>query len=77
MMRIGIGMSGGVDSSVAAIMLKEQRHEVFGITMRIWSGDADRTPKRHACYGPGEESEILRAGEICEAIGIPHLVYDL
>jgi tRNA-specific 2-thiouridylase len=77
MMRIGIGMSGGVDSSVAAIILKEQRHEVFGITMRIWSGDADRTPKRHACYGPGEESEILRAGEICEAIGIPHLVYDL
>ena len=35
-MRIAVGLSGGVDSSVAAALLKEQGHEVVGITMSLW-----------------------------------------
>lgn len=76
-MKIAVGMSGGVDSSVAAFLIKELGHETFGVTMRIWRGDYDRTAQRHACYGPGEEDEIRRARGICEVIGIPHHVFDL
>src|SRR5438094_4745634 len=37
MSRIVVAMSGGVDSSVAAALLKEQGHEVIGIMLRLWS----------------------------------------
>lgn len=76
-MKIAVGMSGGVDSSVAALILKNEGHEVHGITMKIWDGPASESEGVHACYGPGEASEIRRAAEVCEAIGIPHTVYDL
>ena len=39
MERVVIGMSGGVDSSVAAAVLKEQGYEVVGVTMRLWDGE--------------------------------------
>ena len=76
-MKIAVGLSGGVDSAVAAFLLKEQKHDIYGVTMRIWSGDDSAESTRHACYGPGEESEILRAAEICEVLGISHHVFDL
>ncbi|HYW85792.1 MAG TPA: tRNA 2-thiouridine(34) synthase MnmA, partial [Spirochaetia bacterium] len=37
-MRVVVGMSGGVDSSVAALLLRDAGHEVLGVTMRIYSG---------------------------------------
>ncbi|MEC8018589.1 MAG: tRNA 2-thiouridine(34) synthase MnmA, partial [Actinomycetota bacterium] len=40
-MRVMIGMSGGVDSSVAAALLHEQGHDVVGVTMRLWGGESD------------------------------------
>ena len=44
-MRIAVAMSGGVDSSVAALLLKEAGHEVIGLSMQLWdhSADAGRT----------------------------------
>ena len=41
MSRVLVGMSGGVDSSVAAAVLVDEGHEVVGVTMRLWGGDAD------------------------------------
>ena len=43
-MRIAVAMSGGVDSSVAALLLKEAGHEVVGLSMQLWdhSGEAGR-----------------------------------
>jgi len=80
-MKIAVGMSGGVDSSVAAAVLKEQGHEVVGVTMSIWRGAApaaDQPPstRRHACYGPGEEEEIATARSVAKRIGIPFQLFD-
>jgi len=75
-MKIAVGMSGGVDSSVAALLLKNAGNEVYGITMKIWNGRPESGNSRHACYGPGEEDEIALAASVCGFLGIPHFVYD-
>lgn len=76
-MNIAVGMSGGVDSSVAAHLLKKEGHHVTGVTMRIWRGDEPARGKGNACYGPGEGAEIRRAAEVCGRLRIPHHVFDL
>jgi tRNA-specific 2-thiouridylase len=78
MAKIAIGMSGGVDSSVAAALLKENGHAVIGIMMRIWGGDsliADH--KHHGCYGPEEETDIEDARKVAGKVDIPFYVFDL
>jgi tRNA-specific 2-thiouridylase len=76
--KIAVGMSGGVDSSVAAALLKRAGHEVTGVTMKIWPGGPTALPGgRHGCYGPGDEEDIADATRIAETIGIPFRVIDL
>lgn len=70
-----VGLSGGVDSSVAALMLKRQGYDVVGVTMAIWDGKYSATGK-HACYGADEEEEIREAREIAAALEIPYHVFD-
>jgi tRNA-uridine 2-sulfurtransferase len=75
-MRIVVGMSGGVDSSVAARLLKSQGHDVEGIMMSVWDGAPSHATKKHACYGPDEADDIAEAKRICEEIGIRFHVFD-
>jgi tRNA-specific 2-thiouridylase len=78
-MRIAVGISGGVDSAVAALLCKNQGHEVVGVTMKIWDetrSDSTIDPDRHACYGPEEKEDIDDAIKICKAIDIPLHIID-
>ena len=62
--RILLGMSGGVDSSVSAILLKEQGYEVIGITMKLFEGEIEGS----CC----NVSSTMDAKRVCDYLQIPH-----
>ena len=75
---VAVGLSGGVDSSMAAYLLKQQGFSVIGLTMKIWPGGELPNPRgKSGCYGPGEEHDLSTAAEICQRLGIPHHTIDL
>ncbi len=75
---VAVGMSGGVDSSVAAALLQAQGYRVSGLTMRLWDGpsSADKGG-RHGCYGPTEEQDIADAEAVAARLRIPFHVIDV
>ena len=77
-MKVLIGLSGGVDSSVAALILKQQGYEVIGATMSIWgkNGIAKAEGKHNACYGPDEAEDIETASQLAAQLDIPYHVID-
>ena len=75
-MRIAIGMSGGVDSSVAAMLLKQQGHEIIGVCMTLWDGDYAPSTGKHGCYGPEEREDVEDAAKVCDFLGIPFYTFD-
>jgi tRNA-uridine 2-sulfurtransferase len=70
--RIVVAMSGGVDSSVTAALLKEQGHDVVGITLQLYDHGAATGRKGACCAG----QDIHDAARVAETIGIPHYVLD-
>jgi tRNA-uridine 2-sulfurtransferase len=71
MERIVVGMSGGVDSSVAAALLVEQGYDVVGVTLRVWPWrEADDPVKRFGSCCSVESVEDAR--QVARALGIPH-----
>jgi tRNA-specific 2-thiouridylase len=76
--RIAVGLSGGIDSSVAAYILLQQGFDVVGVTMQIWDGSLPlKDLGMSACYGPGEERDISAAKEHADRLGIPYHVIPL
>lgn len=67
--KVVVGLSGGVDSSVAAYLLKEQGYDVIGVTMQIWNDG-------HAKEGDSccEVSAVEDAKKVAATLGIPHYV---
>ena len=69
--KVLIGMSGGVDSSVAAYPLKEQGYEVHGATMQIWQEDKEFEEREGGCCSL---SAVEDARRVCDKLGIPFYV---
>ena len=69
--KVVIGMSGGVDSSVAAYLLKEQGYDVIGVTMQIWQEEAAAQEENGGCCGL---SAVDDARRVAQALDIPYYV---
>lgn len=70
--RICVGMSGGVDSSVAAYLLKKEGHDVIGLTFRGWPQDC-RSLEEDKCCGP---QAVMDARMVAHSLDIPYYVVD-
>ena len=72
--RVVVAMSGGVDSSVAAYLLKRDGYDVVGITMKLWDEDlSDGPPRSNGCCSVEDVEDARR---VCQIIGAPHYVMD-
>ena len=60
-----VGMSGGVDSSVSALLLKERGYEVIGATLELFKSG-------NCC----DKNTYMDAKNICKKLGIPHFIFD-
>jgi len=75
--KVIVGLSGGVDSSVTAMLLKEAGFQVAGVTMSIYDKNNPQSKTRkNACYGCDESEDIREAEKICQQIGIPFYEFD-
>jgi tRNA-uridine 2-sulfurtransferase len=74
-MRIAVAMSGGVDSSVAALLLKREGADLVGLSMHLWDHDRDGTGAAAGRCCTLDDLAVARRA--AETIGIPHYVLDL
>src|SRR5437016_8055780 len=70
--RVVVAMSGGVDSSVTAALLKAEGFEVVGVTLQLYDHGAATHRKGACCAG----QDIYDARRVAERVGIPHYVLD-
>jgi tRNA-specific 2-thiouridylase len=72
-MRIAVAMSGGVDSSVAALLLKEAGHEVVGLSMQLWDHSSEAGRSGRCCT----LDDLSDARRVAWALGVRHYVLNL
>ena len=70
--RVVAAMSGGVDSSVTAALLKKQGYDVVGVTLQLYPEDKTPARKGACCAG----ADIYDAKRVAQSIDIPHYVLD-
>ena len=76
-----VGMSGGVDSTLTALLLKQHGCKVIGVTMSTWNNDmaleCSADGLRNSCYGPDEALDIEACTKFCKEQGIEYHVIDV
>ena len=76
-LNVVVGLSGGVDSSLSAYLLKKKGYNVSGISMAIYNRDIPNLiPSGNACYGPEEKQDIKEIGELGKKLGIKTYIFD-
>ena len=73
--RVVVAMSGGVDSSVAALLLQQQGYDVIGITMKLYSLDEADLPDYYRGCCTVDDVEDARI--VCQRLGVPHYVMNV
>ena len=73
--RVIVAMSGGVDSSVAALLLKETGYEVIGVTMRLYNTEDQKLPAYYR--GCCTLDDVEDARRVCNRLEVPHYVFDV
>jgi tRNA-uridine 2-sulfurtransferase len=74
-MKVAVALSGGVDSSVAALLLREQGHEVVGVTLQQWPRGDEAASAAHG--GCCSISAVEDARRVASLLGIPYYVWNL
>ena len=70
--RVIVAMSGGVDSSIAAYLLKEQGYDVIGVTMRLWSDEVEGASRHNRACCSVEDT--VDARRVAQKLNFPHYV---
>lgn len=72
--RVLVAMSGGVDSSVAALLLQKQGYEVIGVTFQLY--DYSRQNRKEGKGGCCSVEDVIDAKHVCHRLGIRHYLFD-